>query len=162
MLQRGNSSALTNNVIFFTKGDSVLCTTTQDKLAELQGCTHEEADKRMFLHAAYSARHGVTVAIIVSSDADIVVIAVSLMHSIGLTKLWIAFGKGKDSKILDGSQHMILLQLWDQRHWYFHFFMPLVAVTLRPHFLEREKICMANLECFRQSYHHFYQIKFKS
>ena len=34
---------------------------------------------------------------------------------------------------------MILLQLWDQRHWYFHFFMPLVAVTLRPHFLEREK-----------------------
>ena len=74
------ASALTNNVIFITKGDSVLCTTTQDKLAELQGCTHEEADMRMFLHAAYSARHGATAAIIVSSDADVVVIAVSLMQ----------------------------------------------------------------------------------
>ena len=40
--------------------------------------------------------HGATAAIIVSSDADVVVIAVSLMLSIGLTKLWTAFGKGKD------------------------------------------------------------------
>ena len=105
-------SALTNNVIFITKGDSVLCTTTQDKLAELQGCAHEEANTRMFLHA-YSARHGATAAIIVSSDADVVVIAVSLMHSFGLLLV--------RAKILDGSQHMILLQLWDQRHWHFHF-----------------------------------------
>ena len=64
-------------------------------MSDLQGCTHEEADTRMFLHAAYAV---IQDAIICSSDTDFVVIAVSLFQRLGLKKLWIDFGRGKDHR----------------------------------------------------------------
>lgn len=84
------------NTIIVTKGDGVLCTSAGQDVSGLQGCTHEEADTRMFLHAAYAAKQGFTDAIINSSDTDVVVIAASVIHKIGLERLWIAFGRGKD------------------------------------------------------------------
>lgn len=50
---------------------------------------------RGFLHAAYAANHGATEAIIYSSDTDDEVVVASLVESIGLTKLWTGFGRGK-------------------------------------------------------------------
>ena len=35
---------------------------------------------------------------ICSSDTDVIVIAISLVQRLGLKKLWIAFGRGKDLK----------------------------------------------------------------
>ena len=81
-----------------TMGNAVLCNLNEQDLSDLQGCTHEEADTRMFLHAAYAANHGVSDAIICSSDTDVVVLAVSLFQRLGLTKLWIDFGRGKDHR----------------------------------------------------------------
>lgn len=49
---------------------------------------------RMFLHAAYAANHGAEV-IICRSVKDVVVVAASLVESISLKKLCIAFERGK-------------------------------------------------------------------
>ena len=84
--------------IVVTMGNAVLCNLDDQDVSDLQGCTHEEADTRMFLHAAYAVNHGVSDAIICSSDTDVVVIAVSLFQRLGLKKLWIDFGRGKDHR----------------------------------------------------------------
>ena len=82
--------------IIVTRGNMVLCNLDGQDVSDLQGCTQEEADTRMFLHTEYAANHGASDAIICSSDTDVVVIAVSLVQRICLEKLWIAFGRGKD------------------------------------------------------------------
>ena len=56
----------------------------------------EEADTRMFLHAKHQAVGGSQAINIVSSDTDVVVIAVSVFEDLNLESLWITFGKGKD------------------------------------------------------------------
>lgn len=87
-----------DNLVIVTKGNYALCNHAHEAVSSLQSCSQEEADTRMFLHAAYAASQGIRQAIVVSSDTDVVVIAVSLIHSTGLQKIWIAFGKGKDSR----------------------------------------------------------------
>ena len=82
--------------IIVTRENMVPCNLDGQDVSDLQGCTQEEADTRMFLHTDYAANHGVSDAIICSSDTDVVVIAVSLVQRICLEKLWIAFGRGKD------------------------------------------------------------------
>lgn len=84
--------------IIVTMGNAVLCNLDDQDVSDLQGCTHEEADTRMFLHAGYAAKHDVSDAIICSSDTDVVVIAVSLFQRLGLKTLWIDFGRGKDHR----------------------------------------------------------------
>ena len=41
------------------------------------GCSQEEADIRMFLHAKHCARSGITAAVIVSVDTDVLVIGMA-------------------------------------------------------------------------------------
>ena len=86
----------TQNETCITRGNMVLCNLDGQDVSDLQGCTQEEADTKMFLHSEYAANHGASDAIICSSDTDVVVIAVSLVQRICLEKLWIAFGRGKD------------------------------------------------------------------
>ncbi len=82
-----------------TKGDAALCSNAEQDTADVQGCTHEEADTRVLLHAAYAAKHeDISSAIICSSDTDVVIIAASSMEKTGLEKLWIKFRREKDMK----------------------------------------------------------------
>lgn len=94
-----SSQADDTTCIIVTKGDAALCSKAEQDTADLQGCTHEEADTRVLLHAAYAAKHeDISSAIICSSDTDVVIIAASSMEKTGLDKLWIEFGRGKDRR----------------------------------------------------------------
>ena len=54
----------------------------------MSGCTHEEADARVFLHAENKI-------IIRIADTDVVVLAISVVEEIKVEELWVAFGTGK-------------------------------------------------------------------
>ena len=73
-----------------TMGNAVLRNVDDQDLSDLQVCTHEEACSLL-----YAANHGVSDAIICSSDTD-VVLAVSHFQRLGL--LWVDFGRGKDHR----------------------------------------------------------------
>ena len=59
-----------------------------------------EAESRLFLHAEYAVKQGCSNIIIQSSDTDVVVIAVSVFNHSCLNNLWIAFGPGKDRRMI--------------------------------------------------------------
>ena len=57
-------------------------------------CTHEEADTRIFVHVADQMARGLPRILVRSTDSDIHIIAISVVHKIpGIQVLLIAFGK---------------------------------------------------------------------
>ena len=93
----------TDNLVIVTKEKDALTSAnyTNLSLVELAPCTHEEANKRIFLHAWHAAREGYKSLMIDANDTDIIVIAISQMPSlktIGLEQMWIRFGKGEHTR----------------------------------------------------------------
>lgn len=80
------------------KGEKVLCNNARD-LSTLSPCNHEEADTRLALHVADSARRFSKV-LIRTVDTDVVVISTALFPELFLTELWVAFGVGKHLRYL--------------------------------------------------------------
>ena len=63
--------------------------------SQLALCPHEEADSRIFLHAAHAADHGHSKLMIRTVDTDIVVLAVSVVQDLPTdVQLWVKFGTG--------------------------------------------------------------------
>ena len=81
--------------ILSTMGREVVCNTPSLNTSELSPCDHEEADTRMVLHAADVVNNGMQRILIRTVDTDVVVIAVSAVHNLNITCLWVAFGVGK-------------------------------------------------------------------
>ena len=69
----------------------------------LMGCTHEEADTRMFVHALDGARHGMKKILLRTVDTDVVALSISLAQKIGCECLWLAFGTGTTYRYLDAT-----------------------------------------------------------
>ena len=57
-------------------------------------CTHEEADTRLFLHAAHASRCGYDKILICIVYTDIVVQVVATYVDLHVSELWIAYGTG--------------------------------------------------------------------
>lgn len=85
----------TASTIIVTKGEDVVSTIPIDK-KRVSPCNHEEADTRLFVHAEHAALNGCKDIIISSTDTDVVVIAVSCYGDMGVERLWITYGRGKD------------------------------------------------------------------
>ena len=81
--------------VLSTMGKEVVCNTPSLNTSELSPCDHEEADTRMLLHAADVVNNGMQSILIRTVDTDIVVIAVSAVHNLNITCLWVAFGVWK-------------------------------------------------------------------
>ena len=67
-------------------------------MAELDKCSHEEADSRIFVHARYAAGQGRKSIIVKVNDTDVLVIGLSMfstLQSMGLQQLWFIFGQGQ-------------------------------------------------------------------
>ena len=79
-----------------TYGDSVISTSGNDFVA----CTHEEADTRIMIHVADCASQGHTKVCIRTVDTDVVALAVSVLNTIALSELWLAFGAGKSFRYI--------------------------------------------------------------
>ena len=84
--------AQTNAQIIVTKGDDIVCNLEIDRDL-LAPCNHEEADTRMFVHAKHASLTGSRTLTIVSSDTDVVVLAIAAYTDLNIDALWIAFGK---------------------------------------------------------------------
>ena len=67
----------------------------------LAPCSHEEADTRMMLHVADAAKQYNTV-IVRTVDSDVVVLAVYVFAQLmtSLNALWVAFGTGKNFRLI--------------------------------------------------------------
>ena len=61
----------------------------------MDACTHEEADTRVFLHAADWLKQGHKKVIIRTADTNVVVLAISFVEEIKMEELCVAFGTGK-------------------------------------------------------------------
>ena len=83
----------TNVQIIVTKGDDIGCNLEINKDL-LAPCYHEEADTCMFVHAKHASLTGSKTITIVSSDTDVVVLAIAIYPDLNIDALWLAFGKG--------------------------------------------------------------------
>ena len=99
--------AQTNVKIIVPKGDDIACNLeiNRDMLAP---CNHEEADTHMFVHAKHASLTGSRILTIVSSDTDVVVLAIAFAD-LNIDALWLAFGKGDNFRWM--SIHDICKQL---------------------------------------------------
>jgi len=77
-----------------TDESNVMCSSIDVDLNNLAPCSHEEADTRLFLHAADAIKKGSRKLCIRTVDTDVVVIAISTFKDINPDKLWLAFGTG--------------------------------------------------------------------
>ena len=78
--------------LYASDGSAVLCSPPESYLACLTPCSQEEADTRLFLHAADAVQKGRKKVTIRTVDTDVVVLAVASFSKIGPDELWIAFG----------------------------------------------------------------------
>ena len=98
----------TDKTVITTHNVHVLSTNTHDTSA-LAPCNHEEADTRMFVHAADAVNQGCQKIMIRTVDRDVVTITVSVIPSIDITELWVAFGTGHHLRYIP--VHSIALSL---------------------------------------------------
>jgi len=79
------------------QGENVLSNNNIDR-SGLCSCNHVEADTRIFIHVKHAAIHGLKTSLVISTDTDVVVLAISRFEKLGIDKLWIAFSIGKHFK----------------------------------------------------------------
>lgn len=80
--------------IYSTYEDSVY-SNTGNSLSKLAPRTHEEADTRIMLHAYDASTSGYRRIMIRTEDTAVLVLAISIYHTILVDELWVAFGFGK-------------------------------------------------------------------
>ena len=95
--------------VYTTYGEVVL----SSQPTEMMGCSHEEADTRLVLHAYHASQSGYRKILIRTVDTDVVVLAVSRVQDLSVDEIWIAFGTGKHFRYLP--IHSIAEQLGPQR-----------------------------------------------
>ena len=111
----------------------------------------EEADSRVFVHARDATSQGSKSITIKANDTDVVIIAVSTMPSLqelGLEKLWIAFGQGASARWTP--VHDVVSSIGPEKVGgilFFHAFTGCDVVSGFRGPWQREKICMADMEC---------------
>ena len=67
-------------------------------LAELDKCSHEEVDSRIFVHTRYAAGQRRKSIIVKANDTDVLVIGQNIfptLQSMGLQQLWLIYGQGQ-------------------------------------------------------------------
>ncbi|CAG2204044.1 unnamed protein product [Mytilus edulis] len=80
-----------------TKGSEVVCNKPDKNNGNLSPCNHEEADTRILQIAVKSGMQKIMIRTV---DTDVVVIAVSAVHKLNITSLWMAFGVGKNFRYI--------------------------------------------------------------
>ena len=85
--------------IISTYARGVLTSLPRDDTSSLAPSSHEEADTRIFIHAADAIQSGFTKIIVRSVDTDVLVLAVALVQKLQALasesiQLWVAFGTG--------------------------------------------------------------------
>ena len=85
-------------------GHLVFSTNTLQDLQSLHPYTHEQADRRMFLHATRDHQRGLTRSIIKVTDPDVVDIGIATASVFDDAELWVAFGHGDHFRYIPAHQ----------------------------------------------------------
>ena len=98
---------IANTVVSQCNSPTIVCTRSSEVIANmpistdfLSPCNHEEADTRLFVHVNDAVSNGHRKVMIIANDADVVVIALSIFHSIDVDELWIEYGTGTSRRWL--------------------------------------------------------------
>ena len=84
-----------------TYNQNVLSLPAREVDEDLSPASHKEADTRICLHVAHCIKKGQKSVTIKTFDTDVVVLFISFIKTVvGLEELYIAFGTGKQFKIL--------------------------------------------------------------
>ena len=91
-----------NKLMYVTLGQSVL----QSSSASLmEDCNHEEADARIVVHAQHALQQGMKTIEVRTVDTDVVLILAGVFYDLNLTQplvdIWIAFGVGKNYRLIN-------------------------------------------------------------
>ena len=89
-------------ILFTTKGCNVLSSKDEINLNDLDPCTQEEPDTRIFLHLKNMLENGHKHIFILTGDTDIVGIAIDIFHrlqNLNLQEIWIGFGSGENLRL---------------------------------------------------------------
>lgn len=97
------------DVLLLTTKEQMVLSNKPTDLSSVSPCKQEEADTRMILHLRHAAEQGHKKAYLRTVDSDVVILAVSLFHDLGLSEVWVGFGTGKTYK--DIPVHHIAQQL---------------------------------------------------
>ena len=80
LLKKTEKNQVPRKIFVSTCGDSVVSSYTEADLNSISGCTHEEADARVFLHATDCVKEEHKKIIIRTADIDIVVLVISVVE----------------------------------------------------------------------------------
>ena len=86
-------------LVISTAEQNVLSNKPED-CTDLMPCTHEEADMRLYIHAADMSKKGFKKVMIRSVDSDIVVLAVSIYQEMEFEEMWVEYGVGKNKRFV--------------------------------------------------------------
>ena len=115
-------------MVIVTKEENAL----SNHMISLEGvshCSHEEADTQICVHVRHSAQDGSKSLLVKASDTYILVIAISVMatlQAIGLQQLWIAFGQGRNMRLIPA--HELYRSIGHEKGRSLHSFMPSLVV----------------------------------
>ena len=79
---------------------------------DIDFCSQEEADTRIFLHASDAAKHGFDEIKIKIGDTDVLIVDISFFKKIIVQKMWIAFGTNKKYKLY--AVHVVVKDLGEE------------------------------------------------
>ena len=93
------------NKCILSTSDTVVLSSSVDATPAISPCTHEEADTRLILHASDCARQGIDNIILHTVDTGVTVLAISNFSRLKISRLWIAFGVGKQYRYIPIQNH---------------------------------------------------------
>ena len=111
-LARNIANIKTKKQLITTFKDSVLSTNVTDT-SSIAPCDHEEADTRLLIHVADAVNGGHESIMVRTVDADVVVLAISVIPSLNINELWVAFGSGRHLRYIP--THLIALSLGPEK-----------------------------------------------
>ena len=145
-LSREVATIHTEKQVISTLLEDVIC--RQERNTEgLASCSHEEADTRIMLHVADAAKEYTSVTIW-TVDSDVVILAVYVFAQLraSLTRLWVAFGTGKNYRMI--SAHGIYAALGEEKSLALPMFHALTGCDTVSSFSGRgKKNSMGDMEC---------------
>ena len=108
-----------------TFNTAVRCKRPGRDTSQLEPCTHEEADTHIMVHIADCRSQGHQKISIRTTYTDVVVLAVSVVASLDITEMWVAFGTGKSFRYIAahdiasnlGQEKSVCLPLFKQPNW---------------------------------------------
>ena len=84
-----------SNFVCSTQRENVLCNNNIDR-SGIRPCIHEETDTWIFVHVKHAAVHELKTSLLINTDTDVAVLAISMFEKLEKDRSWIAFGKVKD------------------------------------------------------------------